>query len=454
MNPKNKILGELWRCFPHTFAQKMSGGKWVPFNYLKWISLEITKAVAQGDGRLIIEVPARHGKSTLISHWSPFWFLSLNPSKNVLLATYEAEFAASWGRKVRNEIQSNPLSTIQIVGDSSAANRWRTPEGGGMTTAGIGGPLTGHGGNLILLDDPVKNFEEASSSTYREKTWDWFNSTLYTRAEPGATIIVLMTRWHQQDLAGRLQSDRRESWKVLRLPAIAEANDPLGRLEGTALCPERFDLDALNRIKHDVGSRVWNALYQQRPSSEEGELIRRKWFRFYDELPHKFDEVIQSWDMAFKETGKSDYVVGQVWGKKGANKYLIDQVRRRMDFPTTIQEVRRLSAKHPQAKQKLVEDKANGSAVIATLSKELSGLIPVNPTGNKLSRVNSVCPEIESGNVYLPNPQLNPWVEDLIEEAVSFPNGAHDDMVDAMSQALSNLYGMSPYQRIEAMCKW
>jgi predicted phage terminase large subunit-like protein len=447
-------FAELWRCFPHTFAQKMSKGSWLPFNYLKWISQEIAKCVIQGNGRLIVELPARHGKSTLISHWVPFWFLSLHPNKNVILSTYEADFAASWGRRVRNEIQNNPLSSIRVTDDSSAAHRWQTTEGGGMITAGIGGPITGRGGNLIIVDDPVKNAEEASSQTYRDRTIDWFNSTLYTRAEPGATIVVLMTRWHQQDLAGYLESERKEAWKVFRLPAIAEENDPLGRELGQPLCPERYDLEALERIKRDVGSRVWNSMYQQRPSAELGELIQRSWFKFYTTPPEKFEEIIQSWDMAFKESSKSDFVVGQVWGRVGANKYLIDQIRKRMDFPSTIEAVRRLTSKHPKARLKLIEEKANGAAVIASLTREIPGLVPFNPSGNKMSRLNAVSPDIEAGNVYLPLPQLNPWVSEFIDEVVQFPNGAHDDQVDAMSQALLRLQQLTGAARIKAMCTW
>jgi predicted phage terminase large subunit-like protein len=432
----------------------MSGGFWVPYSYLKYISQQIAKCIGEGGGRLIVEVPARHGKSNLISFWTPFWYLSLYPEKNVILTTHEADFAASWGRKVRNELHFNPHSTIKVTDDSSAAHRWHTKQGGGMITAGIGGPITGRGGNLIIVDDPVKNEQEASSETYRERTIDWFNSTLLTRCEPKATVIILMTRWHQQDLAGYLETEHKDTWKIIRFPAIAEANDLLGRNIGDALCPARYDTEALEKIKRDVGSRVWNSMYQQRPSAEQGELIKRNWFKFYATLPEKFDEIIQSWDMAFKESNKSDYVVGQVWGKIMEDKYLIDQVRKRMDFPTTIEAVRRMSAKHPKARLKLIEEKANGAAVLATLKREISGLVPYNPTGNKMSRVNAISPDIESGNVYLPLPQLCPWVNDFIEEAVSFPNAAHDDQVDAMSQALIRLHEISASEFLDRLLIW
>ncbi len=241
---------------------------------------------------------------------------------------------------------------ISLTNDSKAADRWNTPQGGGMVTAGVGGPITGRGGNLIIVDDPIKNSQEAYSETHRRKTVEWFNSTLYTRAEPGATIIVLMTRWHENDLAGHLLSEHEDKWTEIRLPAIAEESDPLGRKVGEPLCDDRFDANALAGIKNAVGSRVWTSLYQQHPVPDQGNLILRGWFRHWHMLPKRFDEVIQVWDLTFGNTENSDYVVGQVWGHLGADKYLIDQIRARMDFPTTIRAVKSLSEKYPETRAK------------------------------------------------------------------------------------------------------
>lgn len=255
---------------------------------------------------------------------------------------------------------------------------------------------------------------------------------------------MIMTRWAEDDLAGRLISEADaggEQWVILSLPAIAEENDMLGRSIGEPLWPERFGLDELLMIKAAVGSYVWNALYQQRPSPVEGGMLKRGWWQFYKESPSKFDEIIQSWDMTFKDSAGTDFVVGQVWGRKGADKYLLDQVRDRMDFPATLTAVKSLTAKWPQASAKLVEDKANGPAVIAMLKQKIEGLIPVEPQGSKVARVSAVSPQIEAGNVYLPDPSIAPWVHDFIEECAAFPTGAHDDQVDAMSQALMRLGG-------------
>ncbi|MCB9072501.1 MAG: phage terminase large subunit [Bdellovibrionaceae bacterium] len=390
-------------------------------------------------------MPPRAGKSLYTSLYLPAWFLATWPEKNVILTSYEATFAASWGRKVRNFLSENSLNLdVTLSPDSLASDRWNTTKGGGMITAGIGGPITGRGGHLIIIDDPIKNSEEASSETIRKKHIDWFNSTLYTRAEPGASIVLLMTRWHQMDLAGYLLKEHSKEWKEIKLPALAEDNDPLGRKLGEALCPERYDIDALESIKRTVGTRVWDALYQQRPSIEDGNIFKRHWFKFYQTLPDSLDNMIISCDLTFKDTKNSDYAVLQVWGKKGANKYLIDQIRERLDFPNTIRALTQLTQKYPHAHTKLIEDKANGPAVIATLRNKIPGLIAVEPSGSKEARASSVSADIEAGNVYLPSPTLMPWVNDFIEECANFPFAQHDDCVDAMSYALIRLRQSSP----------
>nr|PZN07740.1 MAG: hypothetical protein DIU64_11800 [Caldicoprobacter oshimai] len=424
-------------------AYYLTRGKWEPARHLLYISKQLVRLVRGEVKRLIITLPPRHGKSMLVSQFFPAWYIGLYPQKRVLLTSYEADFAASWGRKVRDllEVYGQELFGIRIREDSSAAYRWEIEGyGGGMFTAGAGGPITGKGGDLIIVDDPFKNAEEANSKRIRDKVWDWFQSTLYTRLEPDGALIIIQTRWHHDDLVGRvLSSSEGEQWTAINFPAIAEADDVLGRKAGEPLWPERFNIETLERIKKTIGSYWWNALYQQRPSPEEGAVFKRAWWQFYKVMPERFDEVIQSWDMSFKETASGSYVVGQVWGRIGANKYLLDQVRDRMDFPTTLQAVRTLTAKWPQAHKKLVEEKANGPAVIAMLKKEISGLVAVNPEGSKESRAHAVAPQVEAGNVFLPDPTIAPWVHDFIEECCAFPTGANDDQVDAMTQALIEL---------------
>jgi predicted phage terminase large subunit-like protein len=192
-----------------------------------------------------------------------------------------------------------------------------------------------------------------------------------------------------------------------------------------------------------MGSYEWSALYQQRPSPAEGAIFLRHWWKYYDENPADIasgmDGIVQSWDMAFKDAKDADYVVGQVWGRKDANRFLLDQTRARLDFPATLRAVLSLSAKWPKTTHIYIEDKANGPAVISTLQSKIQGLIPVNPEGGKVARANAVTGQIESGNVYLPSPSRAKWIEDFIEECAGFPNSAHDDQVDAMSQALTQM---------------
>lgn len=426
-------------------AWTVSEGRWFPYEHLLFLNRKLVDVAAGRIKRLMVSMPPRHGKSELVSRYFPAWFIGAFPDKRIILVSYEADFAATWGRKARDLLEEHgpSLFGIRVSGKSSAANRWDI-EGheGGMVTAGVNGPITGKGADIGIIDDPVKNDQEAMSVTYQERTYEWYKSTFRTRIQRDGAIILIMTRWHENDLAGKLlaaQEEEGEKWEVVSLPAIAEDDDPLGREIGQPLCPGLFNKDALESIKKAVGSYWWASLYQQRPSPAEGGIFKRNWWQYYRRVPDRFDEIIQSWDMTFKDTKSADFVVGQVWGRKGADKYLLDQVRDRMDFPATIQAVRTLSAKWPQARAKLVEDKANGPAVIATLKREISGLIPVEPQGSKESRAWAVSPDIEAGNVYLPDPGIAPWVHDFIEECAAFPNGANDDQVDAMSQALMRL---------------
>ena len=262
---KSILINDIFHVYPHSFAVFASNGKWKAFLFLKLISEIIAQSVARGGGRIIVNLPPRHGKSQLISKWTPIWFLNLFPDRNVILTTYEAGFAADWGYMVRNEIRDNPICRVKIQNDSHAKDNWHTTDGGGMKTAGIGGPITGKGGHLVLVDDPVKNWDEARSPAQRQRVVDWFNSTLYTRLEPGGTLVILMTRWHEEDLSGYLLKTQPGAWTHINFPAVAEGIDMLGRNEGQALCPERFDEAALAAIKQSVGSIVWNGLYQQRP---------------------------------------------------------------------------------------------------------------------------------------------------------------------------------------------
>lgn len=399
-------------------------------------------AVERGEiDRLIITMPPRHGKTQLASIQFPAWFLGRNPDKRVIGASYAALLAYRISRQARNLLQLRAWPfPVGLADDLANIQSWDIGHHrGGYLAAGVGGPITGSGAHLLIIDDPIKNQEEADSATYRDNVWDWYTSTAYTRLEEGGAIILIQTRWHHDDLAGRLLAEAKaggDRWEVLHLPAVAD--------DGAALWPEKYDRAALDRIKAAVGSRVFNALYQGRPSNDESALLRREWWRFYGgptgrDLPGSFDHALQSWDMTFKGDVHNDFVAGQVWARRGADCYLLARDKRRLDFPGTLAAIRAMTGRYPWVATKLVEDTANGPAVIATLEREIGGLVAVRPEGGKVARVNAVAGLVEAGNVWLPHPSIAPWVEDFVEECAAFPTGAHDDDVDAMSQALVRL---------------
>lgn len=416
------------------------------------------KAVADGEiKRLVWCMAPQEGKSERVSRRFPTWMLRRNPEMRIAIASYELGVARRWGRAIRNDIAEHPELGLRVRSDTSAAHEWQLDaHRGGVYSVGIGGALTGRPVDLLLIDDPIKGRAEADSEVYREACWDWWTNVARTRLAPGAPVVLILTRWHQDDLAGRLLAGD-GGWECINIPALADHDpnrgetDPLGRQPGEYMVsargrtvPEWLD------IRRDVGERVWHALYQGRPAPAEGSTFKRGWWKFYSapqwrEQPDgsmrtfDFDQVIQSWDMTFKDTKGSDYVTGGVLGLRGANAYLLDLVRGRMDFPTTCRAVQALSAKWPDAHAKLVEDKANGAAVIAQLKSVVGGLIAINPTESKLARASAVSPYAESGNVWLPSPHLAPWVAGFIEECAAFPNGTHDDQVDMLSQGLARL---------------
>lgn len=405
--------------------------------------------------RLMVFMPPRHGKSELVSRKFPAYLLGRNPDTSIISCSYSADLASRMNRDVQRLIDSEKYSLLFPESHLFGKNIRSTAKGsflrnsdifeivnhrGTYRSSGVGGGITGMGGEYIIIDDPVKNREDADSATMREKVYDWYTSTLYTRLEKDGCILLTLTRWHEDDLAGKLLKAAQEGadqWTILELPAVCEyPPKPYDvRQEGEALWKWKYDEEALEKMKVTVGSRDWAALYQQHPTPGEGGTFKREWWNYYKVLPDGLYDFVQSWDCTFKDAQSSDYVVGQVWARKGSSRYLLDQVRGRMSFTETLRAIRSLSAKWPQAVRKLVEDKANGTAVIDVLRKEIPGLIPVEPEGGKIVRANAVTAVAEAGNIYLPDPSIAPWVHDFVEEHAVFPNGANDDQVDAQTQA-------------------
>ncbi len=414
--------------------------------------------LARGDiKRLMVFMPPRHGKSYLCSQYFPAWYIGAFRGR-VILTSYEATFAASWGRLARNVLTEwGPhVFGVRVAQDSSAADHWELEGADGqrgvMHTAGVGGAITGRGASLLCIDDPVKNMEEAQSPTYREKAWQWYTSTAYTRLEPDGRVLIIQTRWHDDDLSGRILREAKsqgdsEPWHVLSLPAIADAGEeyaiagdaPFQRKEGEPLWPERFSAARLAAIRQDVGGSVWSALYQQRPSPEAGFIWRREWFQRYSRLGGmpQFERVIQSVDTAFKTGVASDYSVIATWGCTKNAFYLIDIWRAQVEYP----ELKRAISDqyHKYAPEAIyVEDAASGQSVIQELSREtLLPILALRPQGSKEARAAAVTPLAEAGKVFVPDDA--PWVADWIDEHVAFPRGAHDDMVDTTSMALEQV---------------
>src|SRR6266566_2467317 len=316
-----------------------AAAQWPSFELAHHHELIVSKleAVERGQiSRLMIFLPPRHGKSLITSTIFPAWYLGRRPNRHIIFDTYGQELSDDFGRRVRNfvidPIHQAIFPDCRFAEDSTAAHRFNTVKGGAYYAVGRGGPITGRGAHLLLIDDPIKDRDEANSETIRKSLHEWFASVAYTRLMPGGAIIIIQTRWHEDDLAGWLLRDHvSENWDVLSLPAIAEKDESF-RGEGESLWPERFPLDSLNRIRETVGGAVWASLYQQRPAAAEGSIFKRNWWQFFaPSLAIPFSRVVQSWDTAFKKGAENDFSVCTTWGVGENGYYLLHLWRDRVE---------------------------------------------------------------------------------------------------------------------------
>lgn len=452
--------------------------------HLKYLSDRIAAAVKDvenGQSRMLkVSMPPRMGKSTLSSIHTPVWLLRTHPDWNLGLVSHDPGLAVNWGRQVRDFMVNNETKFgVSLKRDAGAAAEWETTASGGIVSRSVGQSITGRGFKVLLVDDAVKDFADAHSEAKRTALWNWWQANAYTRLEGPFLVIFIGTRWHEDDLLGRVASREYEQdpdeWEIIEFPAIAEQDDVLGRKPGEPLLSPLADetpVQALERwakIKKAVGSYAWAALYQQTPSPAQGAIFNTDWWRYWTTVPALADKDqdansrivllnpeedlkaarwLDSWDMAFKKTDQSDYVVGQRWAQKGARKYLMYQERARRTFTETLARMKvwcdHSSNEIPfndKVHERLVEDKANGTAVIDSLKEKIAGIIPINPTESKEARARAVTPDVEAGNVFIPLPAEsgNEWVVDYVSEHRDFPSGAHDDQVDGTSQALSRM---------------
>jgi len=430
------VIRESWRFGLASFAEHVSEGAWHAWAMHTHIAEVLEDAVLGGNGRVILNVPPRHGKSELGSVWLPTWFLDWFPQKRVVSASYGSTLSAEFGLKVRDTFENSDKLKHKLRKDLRGAANFRTTQGGGMFCTGVGAGLSGKGADLLVVDDPIKDWETAYSPRYIERTNNWWDSVAQTRIEPGGSIVVIMTRWVEDDLTGYIEKKADyPDWNHIRIPAVAEIDDVLSRALGSALVPERYDAAALAKIRVAVGERVWAGLYQQRPSAKEGQLFKRPWFaNRYEELPADIDQWIISVDAALTDSATSARNSIVVLARKGAKLYVADLHAFKGELTDLLERFKFVSERYPDATVKLVEKAANGYGLLNLLEGKVPGLTPYEPRTSKYLRAQVSSTAFESGNVLLP--ERAPWLHDFIEEHVAFPNATFKDIVDSFSQAV------------------
>ena len=385
----------------------------------------------------MIAMPPRHGKSQLATIRYPVYRLEYDPELRVIIGAYNQTLANKFSRRSRRIAESR----LQMSDERIAVEDWDTAKGGGMRAVGVGGGIVGQGGSLIIIDDPVKNREEAESQTYRDKVWDWYSNDIYTRQEPHCAFILIMTRWHKDDLAGRiLAGDDGPNWTVISLPAEAEPGDPLGRKLGDALCPERFDREALADFRRTL-ARDYQALYQQRPQAREGGMFKEHWLPLVDAVPAEALRV-RWWDRA-STPGGGDYTAGVMVARSGGVWFIEDVIRGqwsggerdRIILSTATLDRERYGKVEFWTEQEPGSSGKDKAADFVTMLAGFSANAEPS-TGSKEIRADAMSKQAEWGNVKI---KRAVWSSAFIAEMLDFPNGAQDDQVDAASSAFNKL---------------
>jgi predicted phage terminase large subunit-like protein len=405
------------------------------------IAKEFTDIADQRKGRLIINMPPRHTKSEFASVYYPAWIIGKYPKLKIMQVSHNTELAARFGSKVRNIIDSKEYKQIfgdvRLREDSKAKGRWETNHGGEYYAAGVGASITGRGADLLIIDDPHTE-QDSMSDSAMERAYEWYTSGPRQRLQPGGSILVVMTRWAEDDLTGRLLKAQTEpkadSWKQVSFPAILESGNPVW--------PEYWELDELEKIKASIPIRNWSAQYMQNPTSEEGAILKREWWQPWEKenLP-QLQHVIQSYDTAFSKKETADYSAITTWGvffpeEGGApNIILLDAIKGKFDFPE-LKVVALDANKYWEPETIIIEQKASGEPLTQEFRRMGIPVVPFTPSrGNdKHTRVNSCAPVFESGAVWYPYGEK--FAEDVIDECAAFPHGANDDYVDSTTQAI------------------
>lgn len=414
-----------------------------------WHHREVAKKLEQVEKgeikRLIIMMPPRHGKSTQSTILFPAWALGRDPEKEIITVSYSGELAVEFGEKCRDVMKDERYSAIfdtKLKADSESKQKWKTEQGGGYLSTGVGGSITGRGADLLIIDDPIKNQEEALSDTYREKIWNYYTSTLYTRLERGAAIILILTRWHQDDLAGRLitkmEEFHGEKWDVVHYPAIAETDETF-RKAGDPLWPEKYDLADLHNIRDTIGLYDWNSLYQQNPLPSELQEFKKDYFQYFneDEVKNKQLDVYVTVDLAISQKESADNTSIQVVGKERNNSsiYHLEEYTGRFDPLQVIEILFSLKAKYGYSLVKVgIEGVQYQKALSYFVTQEQKrrgiyfDIIELKAAGDKHTRIRGLIPMYKAGTIF--HRKID---KELEAELLAFPIGKHDDRIDALA---------------------
>lgn len=429
--------------------------KYTPEKFHRFIASQMGKLFIREKTRLILEVPPQHGKSTLASENFPAWALGRDPSLNVIVATYAFNYAKKLARRTRRIIASPIFSTIfpefaygHDKNGKGEIHDFVTTAGGGYYAAGIDGGITGRPCDIAIVDDPYKNSIQADSKNYADKVKDWYRESLVARLHEKSVIVLILTRWRRNDMAGWfLDEHSHEDWEELKIKAIADEDDVLGRSPGEELWPERFPLTTLLKKKKTMGSRKFEALYQQSPTVAEGSIFKREWWQTYnpDALPPSHTILI-SWDTASSVTEQAAQTAGTVWAINERGAYLLAHIADKFEYAALKKKVMTVHRKY-QEKYKssqtvsLIEKKSTGIALLSDLQDEPDIVLSeYDPTGDgsKELRAEAVTPLIEAGKIYVPD-STKPgfaWAGEFVDELAEYPNGTYKDTADSVSQAL------------------
>ena len=498
LNPKQQAAWWLWfeeeqstpwRATPATMSVHLAPSLWKPWRYWMLLGEKFRDAVTGVSPNQLWALPPRYGKSSLASQWGPAWALDRDPTMKMILVSYGDDLADENARAVRDILVEHSSNLrAQLRQDVKRRDRFMTEQGGGIVGAGIGSALTGFGGAGAILDDPFRNWQDAHSAAKRDAVDMAYKAVVRTRLEGDSPWQILpATRWHMDDLTGRLlermQDGTGEAWELVRIPAFAERHDPLshdifmrqpdalGRAPGEVIEPEKFSVAFEEQRAVSLGSFLTAALLQQRPAPDEGGEFRRSWWKIELVMPQSYSQLLSSWDMKLKERDSGDFTVGQVWGRNGKDCWLIDTFRGKWTQATTACAIALVTVRHPHCRRHLVENAGYGPEVMDALrtpspgyvvsndmaaqlgmtpeerdavsrirSHGVSGLIPVTPKGSKTVRARAIAPYVEAGDVHLP--AHAPWLGAFLEELSAFDQGSFDDQVDALSQALAKMHNL------------